>query len=149
MLSASPRFRPLPATALKVANSILKHICLGVGVVPTKVSTGSSYRALLVVNRGPNAQQMSPHSRAGTDVGFCQFHLKSTILTNSNPQESALAEPWKVVQATGQRIDIERGLERKEVWRPSNPAARAMFMQIRPGELIDDDTIYFFRVVSK
>jgi hypothetical protein len=60
-----------------------------------------------------------------------------------------LAEPWRVVQATGQRIDLERGPERNEIWRPFNPAARAMFMQIRPGELVDDDTIYFFRVVGK
>jgi hypothetical protein len=60
-----------------------------------------------------------------------------------------MAEPWKVVRATGHRIDIERGLERKELYRPSNPAARAMFMQFRPGELIDDDTIFFFCVVSK
>lgn len=55
-----------------------------------------------------------------------------------------MAEPWKVVQATGQRIDLERGTERMEVQRPANPAARAMFMQIRPGELISDATIHYF-----
>lgn len=60
-----------------------------------------------------------------------------------------MAEPWRVVEASVHRIVLERGLEKKEVYRPSRPAARAMFMQFRAGELMDDDTLFFFCVVGK
>jgi hypothetical protein len=56
--------------------------------------------------------------------------------------------PWKVVEATIQRIELERGSERRELPRPSNLAARAMFMQIRPGQTIEDDLIHFIQTVD-
>lgn len=55
-----------------------------------------------------------------------------------------MADPWTVVETTGQRIDLERGLERKEIRKPSDLTAGSMFMQVRPGELIDDATIEYF-----
>jgi hypothetical protein len=60
-----------------------------------------------------------------------------------------MAEPWKVAQATKQRLDLERGLERMELQCPRNPAARALFMQIRPGESIAEDTIHFLLTVDQ
>jgi hypothetical protein len=58
-------------------------------------------------------------------------------------------EPWKILRATAQWIDLERGSERMQVQRPSNPAARAMFMQIRPGEMIDEALIHYFQTARQ
>ncbi len=55
-----------------------------------------------------------------------------------------MGESWTVVQATGQRIDLERGLERKGVKRPKEPTALQIFLSIRPGESIDDGTLRSF-----
>ena len=66
-----------------------------------------------------------------------------------NGKLSSMAEPWKVTEATVHRIVLERGLDKKEVFLPSRPAARVLFMQFRAGELMDDDTLYFFSVVGK
>ena len=55
-----------------------------------------------------------------------------------------MSESWTVVQATSQRIDLERGLERKVVRRPKDPAALRIFTTIRPGETIDDLTLQTF-----
>src|ERR1700761_5271335 len=60
-----------------------------------------------------------------------------------------MTSSWKVVEAKGQRIQLERGVERKELQRPSHPAARTMFMLIRPGEQINDDMIHFFLTVDQ
>lgn len=53
-------------------------------------------------------------------------------------------EMWTVTQGTGQRLDLERGLERKEVRRPKDPAKRHIFLSIRPGQMIYDATIKTF-----
>jgi hypothetical protein len=60
-----------------------------------------------------------------------------------------MAESWKVAQVTGQRLALERGLECMELQRPKNPAARAMFMQIRPGERINEDLVHFLLTVDQ
>jgi hypothetical protein len=60
-----------------------------------------------------------------------------------------MGEPWKVVKATTAGIDLERGPERQELVRPSNPAARALFLQFEAGQTIDDDTIHFIRSVDQ
>jgi hypothetical protein len=51
---------------------------------------------------------------------------------------------WTVVVATGQRIDLECGAERKEVRRPKDPTGLQMFLGIRPGQMIDDATLRTF-----
>ncbi len=51
-----------------------------------------------------------------------------------------MSESWMVLQTAGQRIDLERGLERKEVKRPKEPTALQIFLSIRPGEL--STTVY-------
>jgi hypothetical protein len=56
--------------------------------------------------------------------------------------------PWKVVEATIHKVELERGSERRELPRPSNLAARAMFMQIRPGQSLEDDLIHFIQTVD-
>ncbi|HSY01884.1 MAG TPA: hypothetical protein VK819_07005 [Acidobacteriaceae bacterium] len=60
-----------------------------------------------------------------------------------------MATPWKVVEATVQGIALVRGDEQQRLDRPSNPAARAMFMQFRPGAMMDDDTIHFILSFDK
>jgi hypothetical protein len=60
-----------------------------------------------------------------------------------------LAEPWKVVEATTAHMGLERGLERHELARPSNPAARALFLQFKAGQTIDDDTIHFILAMDQ
>jgi hypothetical protein len=60
-----------------------------------------------------------------------------------------LAEPWKVIEATTVRMDLARGPERQALVRPSNPAARALFLQFKTGQTIDDDTIHFILAVDQ
>jgi hypothetical protein len=62
--------------------------------------------------------------------------------------EQGMDAPWIVVEATIQKIELERGSERRELPRPANLAARAMFMQIRPGQSIPDDLIHFIQTVD-
>jgi hypothetical protein len=62
--------------------------------------------------------------------------------------ETGMDAPWMVIEATIQKIELERGSERKELPRPSNLAARAMFMQIRQGQTIPDDLIHFIQTVD-
>lgn len=57
--------------------------------------------------------------------------------------------PWKVAHVSGQSLALERGPETFELQRPRNPAARAMFMQIRIGERIPDDLIHFLLTVDQ
>lgn len=58
-------------------------------------------------------------------------------------------EPWKVVRTTSQSIELQHGPETMALQRPSNPAARAMFMQIRPGEQIDEAMIHYLLTVGQ
>jgi hypothetical protein len=51
---------------------------------------------------------------------------------------------WKVVAHTGQRMDLECGLERKEVRCPKDAAGKKMFLEITPGQGIDDATLQAF-----
>jgi len=60
-----------------------------------------------------------------------------------------MATAWKITEATVHRIVLERGLEKTEVFLPSRASARALFMRFRAGETMDDDTLYYFSVVSK
>ncbi|MGC2636071.1 MAG: hypothetical protein WA294_02760 [Acidobacteriaceae bacterium] len=60
-----------------------------------------------------------------------------------------MAESWKVVEATTARIDLVRGLERRELARPSHPAARALFLQFKAGHTIGDDTIHFIQAFDQ
>jgi hypothetical protein len=42
---------------------------------------------------------------------------------------------------TTARLVLERGPDWMELGRPSSPAARALFLQFKAGQTIDDDTI--------
>jgi hypothetical protein len=60
-----------------------------------------------------------------------------------------MSKPWKVVQANGQRIDLERDGERKEIRPPKDKANLNVFLAIRPDELVDDATIENFLTDKK
>jgi hypothetical protein len=60
-----------------------------------------------------------------------------------------MATDWEVVAATGKRIDLERGFERKSIAIPSDPQARQIFQSIQPGQHIDDATIETFLLPRK
>jgi len=51
---------------------------------------------------------------------------------------------WEVVAHTGKRMDLRCGLERKEVKCPKDATAKKMFLEIRPGQGIDDITLRAF-----
>ena len=55
-----------------------------------------------------------------------------------------LGMDWTIVQHTGQRMDLERGSERKEVKAPKDPQKLQHFRNLAAGELIDDATIAHF-----
>jgi hypothetical protein len=55
-----------------------------------------------------------------------------------------MSKPWKVIQANGQRIDLERDGEMKEIHPPKDKANLNVFLGIRPDELVDDATIENF-----
>jgi hypothetical protein len=51
---------------------------------------------------------------------------------------------WEIVEHSGQHMVLECGTERRDVPRPSDPAKRAYFNSLRPGQLIDDATLISF-----
>jgi hypothetical protein len=55
-------------------------------------------------------------------------------------ERNQMSDPWTIVSATGARIDLERGSERKELRRPKNMSIQE-FNQYGAGVTIDDATI--------
>ena len=47
----------------------------------------------------------------------------------------------KVIRRDGYRLTLERDQERKEIRCPSKPYAKELFLMMRPGQVIDDDTV--------
>jgi len=60
-----------------------------------------------------------------------------------------MSKPWKAVLVNAQQIDLERDGERKEVRRPEDKANLAVFLKIRPDELVDDSTVENFLMDPK
>jgi hypothetical protein len=52
-----------------------------------------------------------------------------------------MSKPWKVVNLSAEKIEIEREGERKELPRPSDKANLAVFLTIRPEEFLDEMTV--------
>jgi hypothetical protein len=50
----------------------------------------------------------------------------------------------KVIANTGQRMDLQCGTERREVWRPKDQELFQMFISLRPGQSVDDSTLAMF-----
>lgn len=88
-------------------------------------------------------------STAVTAVDFNPATGTGTISWALEKADVEQTDDCRLAQATGQRIDLERGFERKEVRRPNDPAARAHFMQILPGQLISDEVIEHFLTAQK
>jgi|GEM_PF-4091941 len=57
-----------------------------------------------------------------------------------------MSKPWKIVESDEKGIILERDDERKEVPRPTDKANLAVFLALRPDELIDDSTVTNFLV---
>ena len=51
---------------------------------------------------------------------------------------------WEVVRHTGLRMDLECGAEKLEIKRPKEQFARDMFMNVKPGQSIDDGIVELF-----
>jgi hypothetical protein len=55
-----------------------------------------------------------------------------------------MSKPWKVVNLTPEKIELERDGEHKELARPKDKANLAVFLAIRPEELLDETTVENF-----
>ena len=55
---------------------------------------------------------------------------------------------WTVVANTGKRMDLECGLEKKEVRCPTDATGKKIFLGLRPGQSVDDNTLrHFLKVI--
>lgn len=57
-----------------------------------------------------------------------------------------MSKPWKVVNQTPEKIELEREGEHKDVPRPKDKANLAVFLALRPEELIDETTVNSFLI---
>ena len=48
---------------------------------------------------------------------------------------------WKVITNTGKQADLESGLEKKEVQKPTHISARDFIHWLAAGSRIDDDSL--------
>jgi len=48
---------------------------------------------------------------------------------------------WKVIRRNGSRLIIERDKVREEIRCPRRPYAKELFLMMRPGQIIDEDTV--------
>ena len=48
---------------------------------------------------------------------------------------------WKVIRRNDSRLILERDQVRKEIRCPSRPYAKELFLMMRLGQVIDDDTV--------
>jgi hypothetical protein len=48
---------------------------------------------------------------------------------------------WKVIANTGKQADLESGLEKKDVQRPTHISAREFVHWLAPDSHIDDDSL--------
>jgi hypothetical protein len=48
---------------------------------------------------------------------------------------------WKVIANTGEQADLESGLEKKDVQRPTHISAREFVHWLAPDSHIDDDSL--------
>jgi hypothetical protein len=55
---------------------------------------------------------------------------------------------WEVVSNSGQQMVLERGSERKKLWRPRNRIASRIFKTTSPGQMIEEITIRLFLIDS-
>jgi hypothetical protein len=51
---------------------------------------------------------------------------------------------WTVVARKGNRMVLECGKERKVIRCPTKPFARQLFMMVRNGQVVDDNTVELF-----
>ena len=57
-----------------------------------------------------------------------------------------MSKPWKIVSQTPEKIELERAGEHKEVPRPKDKANLAVFLALRPDELLDETTVDNFLI---
>ncbi len=57
-----------------------------------------------------------------------------------------MSKPWKIVNQTPDKIELEREGESKQVPRPKDKANLAVFLALRPDELLDETTVNNFLV---
>jgi hypothetical protein len=60
-----------------------------------------------------------------------------------------MSKPWKVVNLTHEKVEIEREGEHKELPRPNDKSNLAVFLALRPDELLDDTTVDNFLTDKK
>jgi hypothetical protein len=51
---------------------------------------------------------------------------------------------WTVVALKGNRMNLECGTERKVIRCPTTPFAKQLFMMVRLGQVVDDNTVELF-----
>ena len=51
---------------------------------------------------------------------------------------------WTVVALKGNRMNLECGTERKVIRCPTKPFAKQLFMMVRLGQVVDDNTVELF-----
>jgi hypothetical protein len=55
-----------------------------------------------------------------------------------------MSKPWKIVESGEKQIVLERDGERRQIPRPTDKADLAVYLALRPDELISDSTVEIF-----
>ena len=88
----------------------------------------------------------TPYYRTLTGGGGCEvtyncWKVASGMIADVGAGAKAMDSYWKVISRKGSRLTLERDHERIEIRCPSKPYAKELFLMMRPGQVIDDDTV--------